>query len=99
MGRALGVSPGGFHDRRRRPPSVGRRRRGSLAIEIEAIHRRAKARYGGPRIHAESAAAGRRCSVNAVAKLMRERGIAAKAKGDSAARPTRTTTAPWPRTS
>ncbi len=80
MCRALGDSAGVLYDWRGYPPSVGHRRRESLAFEVEAIHRRTRARYGSPRIHAELAAASGRCSVNTVAKLMRERGIAAKAK-------------------
>ena len=39
-----------------------------------------KARYGSPRVHAELVARGMPCSVNTVAKLMREHGIAAKTK-------------------
>jgi putative transposase len=39
-----------------------------------------KARYGSPRIHAELVARGMPCTVNSVARLMRERGIAAKTK-------------------
>jgi transposase InsO family protein len=75
-----GVSPGGFYGWRRRPPSDGRRRREALLAEIEVIHREVKARYGGPRIHAELVARGGSCSVNTVAELMRRHGIAAKTK-------------------
>jgi hypothetical protein len=56
MCRVLGVSAGGSYDRRRRPPGAGQVRRESLAAEIETIHRQAKGRDGGPRIHAEPVA-------------------------------------------
>lgn len=76
----LDVSPGGFYDWRRRPPSLGQQRREALVAGIETIHREMKARYGSPRIQAELVARGESCSVNTVAKLMRRQGIAAKTK-------------------
>jgi putative transposase len=76
----LEVSPSGYYQWRRRPPCARRERREALAAEVEAIHREVKARYGSPRIHAELAARGVPCCANTVAKLMRERGIAAKTK-------------------
>ncbi len=55
-------------------------RRDALVAEIQAIHHDVKARYGSPRIHAELVARGRPCSVNTVAKLMSQAGVAAKTK-------------------
>jgi transposase InsO family protein len=80
MCRVLGVSPGGYYDWRGRPESPMTERREALVVAIKAIHGEVKARYGSPRIHAELVARGLPCSVNTVARLMREGGIAAKTK-------------------
>jgi transposase InsO family protein len=80
MCRVLAASPGGYYDWRRRPTSDGAQRREALVVSIRAIHREVKARYGSPRIHAELVARGEPCSVNTVAKLMREHGIVAKTR-------------------
>ncbi len=78
MCRVLRVSPGGFYGWRGRPSSPQAQRREDLVEAIKAVHVEVKARYGSPRMHAELAARGRACCVNAVAKLMRGHGIAAK---------------------
>jgi transposase InsO family protein len=80
MCRVLGVSRAGFYAWRTRPPSAAEVRRAELADEITTIHAEVKGRYGSPRIHAELVARGHACCVNFVARLMREAGIAAKAK-------------------
>ena len=76
----LQVSASGYYTWRQRPASARQRRRDALAVEIKAIHREARGRYGSPRMHAELAARGRACCVNTVAKLMRAHGIAAKTR-------------------
>jgi transposase InsO family protein len=83
MCRALCVSPGGYYDWRGRPTSGTKQRREALVVAIKAIHGEVKARYGRPRVHAELAARGLPRSVNTVAKLMRERGVAAKTRRKS----------------
>jgi putative transposase len=80
MCRVLGVSRSGYYAWRKRPPSAAEIRREDLTQEITTIHEEVKGRYGSPRIHAELVAQGQACSVNFVAKLMREAGIAAKTK-------------------
>ena len=80
MGRVLGVSPGGFYGWPSRPPCLHAQRLGTLVEAIRAIHRDLKARYGSPRMHAESVATGNPCSRKTVAKLMRGHGIAAKTR-------------------
>jgi transposase InsO family protein len=80
MCQALGVSTGGYYEWRRRPASARQQRREDLAAKIQTIHLEMKARYGSPRIHAELVARGESCSVNTVAKLMRQHGIAARTK-------------------
>lgn len=80
MCRALGVSRAGFYAWRSREPSAADGRREELTEEVKAVHAEVKARYGSPRIHAELVAKGHECGVNFVARVMREAGIAAKAK-------------------
>lgn len=80
MCRVLRVSPGGYYDWRGRPQSSTAARHDALVVTIKAIHGEVKARYGSPRIHAELVARGEPCCVNTVARLMRQEGIAAKAK-------------------
>ena len=74
----LEVSSAGYYAWRDRPVSTQQQRRDVLAVNIQAIHLEVKARYGSPRMHPELLARGQNCCVNTVAKLMRERGIAAK---------------------
>ncbi|AWM41708.1 hypothetical protein GobsT_71980 [Gemmata obscuriglobus] len=71
MCRVLGVSRSGFYAWRSREPSAAEVRREELTEEVKAIHAQVKARYGGPRIHAELAANGHACSVNFVARVTR----------------------------
>jgi putative transposase len=79
MCRVLGVSPGGFYARLRRPPSARARADGELSARIAEIHRRSRATYGAPRIHAELKEQGIRVGCKRVARLMR----AAELKGVS----------------
>jgi hypothetical protein len=75
MCRVLRVSAGGYYDWRGRPQSIKAQRREALVVAIKAVHAEVKARYGSPRIHAELVARGEPCTVNTVARLMREHGI------------------------
>jgi putative transposase len=76
----LEVSPAGYYAWQQRPTSAQEQRRDALVVEIRAIHAQFKRRYGSPRIHAELVARGHTCSLNMVAHLMQEYGIAAKTK-------------------
>jgi transposase InsO family protein len=49
-----------------------------LTERVTAIHAESKGTYGAPRVHAELAAAGWRCSRKRVARLMRAAGLAGK---------------------
>jgi len=80
MCRVLAVSPGGYYDWPGRPANARTERREALVVAIKAIHGQVKARYGSPRLHAESVARGLPCCVNTVARLMREHGIAARTR-------------------
>jgi transposase InsO family protein len=78
MCATLEVSPAGYYAWLRRPPSFQEQRREALLVLIQGIHAEVKQRYGSPRIHATLTARGEACSVNTVAKLMRQNDIRAK---------------------
>lgn len=69
--RVLGVSPGGYYARLKRPPSAHARADAALSARIAEIHRHARATYGAPRIHAELTAEGIHVGRKRVARLMR----------------------------
>jgi putative transposase len=75
---ALEVSPAAYYAWLRRPPSFQEQRREALLGLIQGIHAEVKQRYGSPRVHAALVARGEACSVNTVAKLMRDNDIRAK---------------------
>ena len=56
--RVLGVSPGGYYARLKRPPSARACADAELSARIAEIHRRSRATCGAPRIHAELAEQG-----------------------------------------
>jgi putative transposase len=75
MCRVLGVSPGGYYARLKRPPSPRARADVELSARIVAIHHHSRATYGAPRIHAELAEQGIRVGCKRVARLMRAAGL------------------------
>jgi putative transposase len=75
MCRVLGVSPGGYYARLTRPPSARSRADVELSTRIAEIHRRSRATYGAPRIHAELREQGIRIGCKRVARLMRAAGL------------------------
>ena len=75
MCRVLGVSPGGYYARLKRPPSLRARADVELSARIVAIHHHSRATYGAPRIHAELAEHGIRVGCKRVARLMRAAGL------------------------
>jgi putative transposase len=75
MCRLLEVSASGYYAWRKRPPSKRALGDAVLQSEIEAIHRRSRATYGVPQIHAELHDDGTRVSRKRVAKLMRRAGL------------------------
>jgi transposase InsO family protein len=78
MCRVLGVSVSGYYDWHRRQPSRHEREDGELAKQIHRLFYAKRQVYGSPRIHAELAAQGIRCSKERVARLMREMELVAK---------------------
>lgn len=73
--RVVGCSRSGFYDWCRRPPSRHARRDEHLSGLIGEIHVRSRRTYGAPRVHAELARLGERCSRRRVARLMRVAGL------------------------
>ena len=75
MCRVLGLSPSGYYDWLRRPPSARARRDAELKGRIVAKWIESGETYGCPRIRAALLADGERVSRRRVARLMRELGI------------------------
>ena len=75
MCRVLGLSPSGYYDWLRRPPSARARRDAELKGMILAKWIESGGIYGCPRIHAALRAGGERVGRKRVARLMRELGI------------------------
>jgi putative transposase len=76
--RVLGVSRSGFYAARVRPVAARVTEDARLALQIAAIHRASRRRYGSPRVHAELRAHGHCTSRKRVARLMRHAGLAAR---------------------
>jgi len=78
MCRVLEVTRSGFYAWRKREPSARARSDQRLRMEVRAIHRTTRGRYGSPRIHSELQARGERVSRKRVARLMRQEGLRGK---------------------
>ena len=79
--RLLAVSPSGFYATQGRPRSLHGRRDDKLAEQVVEAHAASKGRYGSPRrVHAELKAAGERVGRKRVARLMREKKLAARTR-------------------
>lgn len=78
MCRVLSVSESGYYAWRKRPASQHQREDARLTTHIQQVFVDNRGRYGSPRIHAELADLGWRCSRKRVARLMREHGMDAR---------------------
>jgi putative transposase len=76
--RALGVSQSWFYKWARGDVSPARARRERLKAEVARLFRRHDGKCGSPRITADLKDGGWKVSVNTVARLMREQGLAAR---------------------
>jgi putative transposase len=88
MCRVLRVWPSGFYAWRHRPVGAQAIRRGELTEKVQQIFKDHRRVYGSPRVHEHLLADGDRCSVNTVAKIMRDEGL--KAKGSKRFKPVTT---------
>lgn len=80
MCRTLGVSSSGYYAWQKRPASKRAKTDARLAVEVVAAHKRSRATYGSPRVHAELRARGIRVGRKRVERLMRQNGIQARRK-------------------
>ena len=80
MCRVLEVSSSGFYDWLGREESDRNRANRALLVEIKAVHKKSKRRYGSPRVYHQLRRDRVPCSENRVARLMRVHGIEAVAK-------------------
>ena len=78
MCQALNVSPAGHYAWCHRPVSDAQQRRDAIVAALREIHTEVKGRYGSPRMKVALEAKGFFCSVNTVAKLMRDNDIRAR---------------------
>jgi len=75
---AFEVSPSGYYDWLDRPESNRQRSNRKLTEKIMRSHRESREIYGSPKVHQDLVADGETCSVNRVARLMKEADIKSK---------------------
>jgi len=75
MCAVLEVSTSGYYAWLHRPESLRSRDDRRLLLEIRAIHRQSRRRYGSPRLHRELRQRGYACGRHRVARLMRQDGL------------------------
>ncbi len=78
MCRLLGVSRSGFYDWKKRTPSLLEQRKAWVSTAIMQTYEKFKKRYGAPRLAVELSKNEIPCSVNYVAKLLKEKGLKAR---------------------
>lgn len=76
--RVLQVSASGYYAWLRAPASTRSRQEADLLGRIRASHKASHQAYGSPRIYHDLREAGAVCSLNRIARIMREHGIAAE---------------------
>jgi transposase InsO family protein len=80
MAKLLEVSRSGYYAWLGRPASRRQGAEAELTAEIREVQRKAKQRYGSPRVTAALRRAGRRVGHNRVARIMKENGLQARPK-------------------
>jgi putative transposase len=78
MCRVLQVSRSGYYAWCKRPAPSRTLKDQTLELEVVAIHRESRGRYGSPRVHAELRERGERTGRKRVARLMRAAGLRAR---------------------
>ena len=78
MCRVLTVSRSGYYAWCKRPASQHTQEDQRLGLEVAAIYRESRARYGSPRVHAELRERGQRTARKRVARLMQTAGLRAR---------------------
>ena len=80
MAKTLDLSRSGYYAGRNRPVSRREEENRVLINQIKVVHQECRQVYGSPRMTVELKARGLVCSINRIAKLMKENQIAAKTK-------------------
>jgi len=75
MCRCLKISPSGYYAWRERPPSARAQDNQRLLKRIETLHSESDGVFGSPRMWAQLRYGGESCSLNRVARLMRQQGL------------------------
>jgi len=78
MCRVLQVSRAGYYAWCKRPAAQHTQEDQRLELEVAAIYRESRGRYGSPRVHAELRERGQRTGRKRVARLMRTAGLRAR---------------------
>lgn len=78
--RLLNVSLSGFYAWLTRPESARQQANGQLVEEIRSVHANSRGTYGRRRVHAQLQAQGVPCSVNRVARLLRQEGLCGRGR-------------------
>jgi putative transposase len=76
--RALGIARSTVYAGRKRAPGARARDTARLDVEIAAIHKKSRGRYGSPRVHRELRRQGRRVGRKRVEARMRQQGLFGK---------------------
>jgi transposase InsO family protein len=79
MCQVLAVSPSGYYDWRKRPPSERQKANEKLLAAIRCEHEASRQTYGSPRVHAALKRQGFEAGRNRIARLMQAHGIVGKA--------------------
>ena len=80
MCRALGVSEGGYHAWRKRPPSARSQANERLEVEIKAAHERTRQTYGPERLQADLADNGIEVGIHRIKRIRKKLGLRCKQK-------------------
>ena len=78
MCRVLKVSRAGYYAWAKRPASQHTQEDQRLGLQVAAIYRESRGRYGSPRVHAELRERGQRTGRKRVARLMQTAGLRAR---------------------
>src|SRR5205085_8650273 len=78
MCRQLDVSPAGYYAWRKRSPSLHAIADDILMARVEIVFHESRGRYGAPRVHQTLRKEGTRVSRKRIARLMRQKGLAAR---------------------
>src|SRR5437016_6559936 len=78
MCRVLKVSRAGYYAWSKRPASQHTQEDQRLGLQVAAIYRESRGRYGSPRVHAELRERGQRTGRKRVARLMQTAGLRAR---------------------